>query len=367
MSERSEQQSERPFADGAMVLMSDAWWTWLPAQLRSAAVRWRATSALLDVFDDAWLRELTFMSHPFGRQVKFRYGRWAILRLGVALSLLGCSSDTKARLRTPGHYEACATELDFGLFLRLATPGVCHEPCVRGRGPDYFATIRSELAFEVKSPHQSESLMSYELLTQRLHSGLDDARSAFAGINGWALELMIEGDVLSRANKDAVTEHQLVESLKAAMLEWSRRPRKGDVPASRDVSLRARRCDGIGVGLSGPSFVGDADYEARRLLHVHVRDASDQLASGGVPGFVVLAREGSGLAGNYMHTLASAVRIERERFASVLGFILYDTEVDAVLRRPVSLAHFFLRSEHRRLTPELRRFRRGGRASLQFF
>jgi hypothetical protein len=121
------------------------------------------------------------------------------------------------------------------------------------------------------------------------------------------------------------------------------------------------------VQVSGPAFAGDAEYEMRRLLRLHVSDAAEQLEAGGVQGFVVFSREESGLLENHMRALSQAVRDNREKtLSSVMGLIAYDTNVDK-FSRVVASARIHLKSEARSLCSDLSLLGRGGRVDLRLF
>lgn len=100
-------------------------------------------------------------------------------------------------------------------------------------------------------------------------------------------------------------------------------------------------------------------------MNVQLSKAASQLDEGGVPGFVVLAREGSGLAGNYAKTLVSSLRDQSKKFESVLGVMLYETEVDD-RHMLVARARLYLRAEARSLARELSILQGGGQLGLQF-
>jgi hypothetical protein len=120
------------------------------------------------------------------------------------------------------------------------------------------------------------------------------------------------------------------------------------------------------LAVSGPGFVGDTQVEVDRLVNVQLSKAASQLDEGGVPGFVVLAREGSGLVGNYTRTLLESLRTQPKKFESVLGVMLYDNEVDE-RSMLVSRARLYIRANARRLAGELSVLQRGGRLSIEFF
>jgi hypothetical protein len=155
--------------------------------------------------------------------------------------------------------------------------------------------------------------------------------------------------------------------LNGAIVTWSKRPGKADVTVTRVVTIRARRSAGTGVSMSGPGFVGHVAYEAERLLEQHIGEAAEQLDAGRVPGFVVLAKDGSGLVGNHARALCDALRADTRRFEKVFGFIIYDTDVDSLLRRPVSNARIYLKSEQQGVERQLRALQAGGRVSLRVF
>jgi hypothetical protein len=73
---------------------------------------WRAIAALVNVSGDDWLREQTHNSHPIAAAAMFRYNRWRLVRLGVALGTLPVTAEVRARLLAAEHFRACATELD---------------------------------------------------------------------------------------------------------------------------------------------------------------------------------------------------------------------------------------------------------------
>jgi hypothetical protein len=102
------------------------------------------------------------------------------------------------------------------------------------------------------------------------------------------------------------------------------------------------------------------------LQRVHLAKAADHLKAGGAPGFVVLAREQSGLAGNYAGCLTEAIRAEPKKFGSVVGLVIYGTEVSS-RHMLCGRAGIWLRSEARSLIPELSVLQRGGRLGLSLF
>jgi hypothetical protein len=133
----------RPFPNGIGDIYDDQWWSVLPAAFRSAPWAWRARKALAEAFDNDFLIEQTFVSHPIGYQSIFRYGRWALFRLGLALSALNAFKATQSRLIARDLYEACATELDLGLFLGMSCLEIVHEPKASTSGARLFCDATS--------------------------------------------------------------------------------------------------------------------------------------------------------------------------------------------------------------------------------
>lgn len=357
----------RPFPNGVADIYDDEWWRVLPAAFRATPWAWRARKALAGAFDNDFLIEQTFRSHPIGYQSIFRYGRWALYRLGLALSVLNASNGTQSRLLARDLYGACANELDVGLFLSVSCVETIHEPKASTSGPDYFAKPQeTDLAWEVKHPQQSEHFQLRERLAGRISSSINTFINTGITAPGWALELVVQDGRLAEATLDVASECDLLGDLQQSISRWAKRPTAGRFVAAPGVAFIARRCPTASLVVNGPGFVGDPQVEVDRLVNVQLSKAALQLDEGGVPGFIVLAREGSGLAGNYARTLVGALRREAKKFASVLGVMLYDTEVDerAML---VSRARLYVRSESRRLARELSVLQRGGRLGIGFF
>jgi len=366
-SSSQDQRESRPFPNGIGDIYNDDWWKVLPAAFRTARSSWRARTALAATFDNDFLIAQTFRSHPIGFQSIFRYGRWAIFRLGLAMSRLGVSKQTHSRLVAKDLYEACANELDVGLFLSASCIDIAHEPNKSSSGPDFFAKPRAtKLGWEVKHPHQSEHFQAREQLARRISESTNAFANREVTAMGWGLEIEIQDARLAEAILDLDSEQDLLAALQRRISEWAKRPSAGSFRAAVGVSFNARRCGTSGVSTSGPAFVGDTKLEIDRLVNVQLTKAAGQLDQGGVPGFVVLAREQSGLIGNYAQTLAQTLRAESKRFASVLGVMIYDHEVNdhAML---VSHAQLHLRSEARALTRELSVLQCGGRLRISFF
>lgn len=361
---------EKPFPDGTGHFYDEAWWPFLAAHARRAPTVLGARDALATAFDDQFLKAQTFHSHPIGYQSLWRYGRWSILRLGTALSIFGVSPDTQSRLIAPDLYEAAAAELDVGLWLAASCCAVRHEPCAPLTGPDFFATPqRTKLGWEVKQqPQRSQFLQGVELVATDLSRRMSGfaAQISTAQVSGWSLELSVADSRLIKASSDAAAKSALVVALQGATIQFAARPRAGRTQVAPGIAFNAQRNGALGVQISGPVFVGDASYEGDRFQRLHLSKAAAQLEAGGVPGFVVLARDHSGLVGNYCSSLVKAVRDEPKRFASVLGIVIYDLEVDTNHQLRTK-AHICLRSEARSLLSELSVLGRHGRVTQSLF
>jgi len=362
-----DQHERRPFPNGIADIYNDDWWKVLPAAFRAAPWSWRARTALAATFDNDFLVTQTFRSHPLAFQSIFRFGRWAIFRLGLAMSRLSVSTRTQSRLVAKDLYEACANELDVGLFLSASCSDIMHEPSASSSGPDFFAKPRAtKLGWEVKHPHQSEHFQAREQLTRRISESISSFASGAVKARGWGLGLAVQDGRLAEATQDPTSEHDLLAALHGRISEWAKRPSAGHFVAAVGVTFTARRCSTPSVSTSGPGFVGDTRLEIDRLVNVQLTKAAGQLDRGGVPGVIVLAREASGLVGNYARTLAQTLRAEPKKFESVLGIMIYDNEVNehAML---VSRADLYLRSEARSLARELSVLQYGGRLGIRFF
>jgi len=357
----------RPFPNGVGDLYNDAWWGVLPAALRSTPWAWRSRKALAKTFSNDFLIEQTFVSHPIGYQSVFRYGRWAMFRLGLALSIVNAAKGTQSRLLAQNLYEACANELDFGLFLGVSCVEIVHEPKALTSGPDYFAKPRAtNLAWEVKHPTQSKHFQLREQLASRISTGVSTFVNAAIKAPAWSLELLVQDRRLAEATEDMASERDLLAAFQRSILRWAKRPTPGRFAVAPGLAFVARRTPTASLAVGGPAFVGDTQVEVDRLVNVQLSKAASQLDEGGIPGFIVLAREGSGLAGNYATTLVGSLRNQPKKFESVLGVMLYETEVDE-RHMLVSRARLYMRSEARSLARELLVLQRGGKLGISFF
>ncbi|HVY29651.1 MAG TPA: hypothetical protein VHB79_23990 [Polyangiaceae bacterium] len=358
----------RPFPDGIAAWLDDAWWNVIPAQYRNAPIVWRARLALASALDDVWLREQTFDSHPIGLQARMRYGRWALLRLGVALCAFEVSDETRARLRTARHYVPCAAELDFGLFLATCGLNVEHEPLAPERGPDFRITANARaITFEVKCPDMSKALQATERVAGMLSMELQALVTGLKVSLGWFVEPMVSQRQLAKAAKDQSEAERLLTVLRTAILTWARSPKPLDLQLGTDMSLSIRRREAPGIQVWGPGFGGDVLHEVRRLVRL-LQEAADQITAAKTSGFIVLAKERSGLLSNHLRDLTSVIRDDRtDLYRHVAGLISYSVEVSSSRSRLVARAHVLLKHEHRRLEPLVRRMQRGGEVSLQFF
>jgi len=304
-----------------------------------------------------------------GSQSLWRYGRWAMFRLGLALVELGASPETKKRLIIPNQYGPCAAELDVGLWLTASCAVVQHEPTFPLSGPDFFACPKvTKLGWEVKQPQQSRALIGLTTAVTWLSMNLNRFTAQVAetsGLAGWSIELIVSEERLALAIADADSQEDLENSLQEMITRWAVNPRKGFVRAA-DCGVEVRRNATKGIQVTGPGFADDANYETQRLQRLHLAKAAQQLEAGGIPGFIVLAREQSGLIGNHARGLTQWIREQPEQCTAVLGLVIYDRQVDDrnVL---ASRAHLHLRSESRSLIPELSVLRRAGQLSLSLF
>lgn len=360
-------QASIPFPNGIRTLFDSQEWRMIPAAHRGSGAAWRARTALADVFDDTWLREQTWTSHPFAWEWMQRYGRWKILRLGTALHVLRASAGVRERLRHPEHFTACAEELDFGLSLRLSGAQVQHEPLTPLAGPDFLATWGpTGIAFEVKCPKTSVRMKALEHVATQVCSGLSEAIGGASHLPGYFLEVEVVGTRLARAAESGSDQSDLVQLVKAGATTWLQAPRPGTIPLSGDVRFQATRREGRGIQPLGPCYGGDELYERRRLVRNALAEAAEQLAKTKMPGLVVFSKERDSLLGNHLRGLAELVR-QDSMFASVTGLVEYDVEPDAKLSRTIATARILTRSEAKDLAPILSRLDRAARVSLTFF
>jgi hypothetical protein len=324
--------------------------------------------ALATVFDDVWLRDQTFASHPIGMQAQMRYGRWALFRLGVALSLLQVSDETRSRLRQAERYVECAAELDWGLFLALCGLKVEHEPLAPNRGPDYRVAGKTRaITFEVKCPNMSLALQAMERVAGMISMELQGMVTRLNIPRGWVIEPEISGPRLAKAAQDEADAQRLLTILRTGIVSWATAPKRADVQLDAGVSMSVRRRQAPGVQIWGPGFSGDAIYEAGRLVR-HLEEAADQISAAGVPGFIVLAQERSSLLGNHMGALARAIRDDQTGlYRDVAGLIAYSVDASGDHSRLLAHAQVFLKHEHRNLMPLIVRMQRAGNISFRLF
>lgn len=352
----------RVFPNGSGDLLDPSWWTCLPRNLRR--YRTRACEGLLQGFDEPFLQRLTYGAHPLGAQAIFRYGRWALLRSGLALAMRTVDQSLVNELQDAKKYSDFTAELDFGLFLS-AGGHVQWQPFGNDGGPDYLLSLPGELiAFEAKHPHQSSNLRSLELFV----GGVSQEASRIANsskLRGWSLEIAVPNELILHAATCSTAEVELRGEVFGEIEAWVHKPRSLAFARRRGVSLSATRCSIPNVQVAGPSFRGRRDLELRRL-HEHLDKAASQLLAGGVPGFAVFSREESGLVRNYARDLIGAIREDRDgKFAMMLGLVFYDLEVIGSWLLPT--AYVSLRHESKRLVESLSSLGRGGRVRFELF
>lgn len=262
----------RPFPNGASDLYDDEWWHVLPAELRSTPWAWRSRKALVETFDHDFLIEQTFVSHPVGYQSIFRYGRWAMFRLGLALAILTTAKGTQGRLLARNLYEACANELDFGLFLGVSSVELVHEPKASDSGPDFFATPRAtKLGWEVKHPQQSEHFQLREQLASRISTSVSTFVNSAIKAPAWSLELVVQDRRLAEATHDLFSECDLLAAFQRRISQWAKRPTSGRFVVGPGLAFVARRSPTASPAVGGPAFVGDTQIEVDRLVNVQLQ------------------------------------------------------------------------------------------------
>jgi hypothetical protein len=263
--------STSSFPQGTRAWFDDSSWMFIRAEHRRSKFACRARNALARAYHDNFLCEQTLASHPLSLEWRMRYGRYAIFRLGAALAKLGSSDETETRLRDPRQYRACAAELDFGLFLATTGALVRHEPLKPARGPDFSLNLPfGVFGFEVKSPTASASFAARAGSALRFASELQRLAPQVPGKRGW----VVEARAAAERWCSLVHEESLSETIRATdahLRGWSRRPREIELCVEPGISLSVRRGAASGVQVWGPTFVGDVESEASRLLHVHAQ------------------------------------------------------------------------------------------------
>jgi len=353
-----------PFPNGVQTWYADELWNIVPTEIRKSPWMWRARKALATVFDDPWLREQTFQSHPISIQSRFRYNRWGLFRLGLACDILHPTLKIQDKLRQPLEYIPCAGELDFGLFLRCTGARVRHEPLAPNKGPDFDSHWGAQpVPFEVKCIQFSDAFKKMERVATTLAMEFSGMACNLKHLSGWALQLRVDETTLLAAAEDGQVMNSVVASLGTAVRCWAADPRAGEFPPRAAARFHANRWDVPGVSVCGPGVGGDASHEVFRM-RTHLLDAADQLAQTRRPGFIVLSQERHSLIRNHIGALIRLMRDEVE-LRHVAGIIFYDVEPNDVLRRLVSNALIFARPEHRELLPPLSQLRMGGRVLVR--
>lgn len=348
----------KSFPRGTATWFDDRSWNFLRAQFRSSNLAWTARKALACAFDDDFLRDQTVGSHPLGAEWIMRYGRYGIFRLGAALARFGVSHATRTRLQHPRQYRACAAELDFGLFLATTGAVVTHEPLTPARGPDF--ALESPLGtcgFEVKSPAASESLAARSRAALHFACELQRLAPHVSGTRGWLVEPRVATDVWP----SLLDDRALSDALSATHTEigrWAQSPREGEFRVCDGVSVSVRRGAAEGVQIWGPTFAGDGDKEASRLLNVHAQRAATQLAALRAPGFLVFSHEESGLILDYAHRVIQGIRADANCSSHVTGLIVYDLRV--IRSRLVPIVHIYVRREAQSALQVVESWRRAG-------